>query len=29
MGKALYNGNFTLPEALSVASGEEGDTLPR
>ena len=29
VGKALYNGNFTLPEALAVASGEEGDTLPR
>ena len=29
VGKALYNGNFTLPEVLAVASGEEGDTLPR
>ena len=29
VGKALYNGNFMLPEALAVASGEEGDTLPR
>ena len=29
VGKALYNGNFTLPEALAVARGEEGDTLPR
>ena len=29
VGKALYNGNFTLPEALAVVSGEEGDTLPR
>ena len=29
VGKALYNGNFTLPEALTVASGEEGDRMPR
>ena len=29
VGKALYNGNFTLPEALAVASGEEGDRMPR
>ena len=29
VGKALYKGKFTLPEGLGVASGEEGDTLPR
>ena len=27
VGKALYNGNFTLPEALAVASGEDHDRL--
>ena len=27
VGKALYNGNFTLEEALAVADGEESDCL--
>ena len=27
VGKALYNGNFTLPEALAVADGEDHDRL--
>ena len=29
VGKALYNGNFTLPEALAVADGGENDRLAR
>ena len=29
VGKAPNNGPVTLPESLAVASGEEGDTLPR